>query len=188
MFNNCHKLKEIKGINNFDTTNTTNMKGMFNNCNELENLDITNFDTSNVINMDNMLNNCHKINKKNDINDLINSNNNQSNSIYEEEDKEIIMPSNEEENQNLKESCESSDLDDNLFAVIFTSTDQSINYPIICRNTDTFSNLEEKLFDEYHELKRKNIYFLCNGNIINRTASIKENKIKKGNIILIKID
>ena len=51
-----------------------------------------------------------------------------------------------------------------------------------------FSNIEEKLYEEFPELKRKKFYFLANGSIINKTASIKENKIKKGNIILIKID
>ena len=43
---NVHKLKEIKGINNFNTSQVTNMKSMFNQCNELEYLDLSNFDTS----------------------------------------------------------------------------------------------------------------------------------------------
>ena len=46
MFNECHKLKEIKGINNFNTSKVTNMKAMFNECHELEYLDLSNFDTS----------------------------------------------------------------------------------------------------------------------------------------------
>ena len=36
MFNQCHKLKEIKGINNFNTIKVTNMYGMFGNCKELD--------------------------------------------------------------------------------------------------------------------------------------------------------
>ena len=36
MFNECHKLKEIKGINKFNTNKVTNMKAMFQECNELE--------------------------------------------------------------------------------------------------------------------------------------------------------
>ena len=43
MFNECHKLKEIKGINNFNTSKVTNMKAMFNECNELEYLDLYKF-------------------------------------------------------------------------------------------------------------------------------------------------
>ena len=45
MFNECHKLKEIKGINKFNTDKVTNMNSMFQECNELENLDLSNFDT-----------------------------------------------------------------------------------------------------------------------------------------------
>ena len=48
MFNGCKKLKEIKGLNTFFITNATNLGGMFQNCSELEYLDISNFDTSNV--------------------------------------------------------------------------------------------------------------------------------------------
>ena len=51
MFNLCHKLKEIKGINNFNTINVTNMYGMFQECNELISLDLSNFDTSKVNDM-----------------------------------------------------------------------------------------------------------------------------------------
>ena len=51
MFNECKKLKEIKGINKFITNKVTNMKAMFQECHELEYLDLTNFDTSNVTDM-----------------------------------------------------------------------------------------------------------------------------------------
>ena len=46
MFNECHKLKEIKGMNKFNTNQVTNMSGMFQSCNELEYLDLSNFNTS----------------------------------------------------------------------------------------------------------------------------------------------
>ena len=45
MFNDCHKLKEIKGINKFDTSNVTNMCAMFGTCKKLEYLDLSNFYT-----------------------------------------------------------------------------------------------------------------------------------------------
>ena len=41
MFNLCHKLREIKGINNFNTINVNNMKVMFQECNELEYLNLS---------------------------------------------------------------------------------------------------------------------------------------------------
>ena len=61
MFNNCHKLKEIKGINKFNTNNVTNMKAMFQECNELISLDLSNFNTSKVTDMGWMFNKCHKL-------------------------------------------------------------------------------------------------------------------------------
>ena len=36
LFNKCNKLKEIKGIENFDTNNVINMRAMFQKCSELE--------------------------------------------------------------------------------------------------------------------------------------------------------
>ena len=51
MFNECHKLKEIKGINKFNTSQVTNMRTMYQKCYELENLDLSNFDTSKVNDM-----------------------------------------------------------------------------------------------------------------------------------------
>ena len=48
MFNECHKLKQIKGINKFNTNIVTNMRVMFQECYELEYLDLSNFNTSNV--------------------------------------------------------------------------------------------------------------------------------------------
>ena len=67
MFNECKKLKEIKGINSFNTNKVINMKAMFQLCNELEYLDLSSLNTSNVIDMGYMFYNCNKIkaNKRN---------------------------------------------------------------------------------------------------------------------------
>jgi len=40
----CYKLKEIKGINEFNTSNFNSLKGTFQNCREMEYLDLSNFD------------------------------------------------------------------------------------------------------------------------------------------------
>ena len=61
MFDECYKLKEIKGINNFNTSKVTNMAGMFQSCYELEYLDLSNFDTSNVTDMSYMFKECKKL-------------------------------------------------------------------------------------------------------------------------------
>ena len=71
------------------------------------------------------------------------------------------------------------------YVVLFISNAQLINFPIVCINTDNFSILEEKLYSEFPELKNKNIYFLANGNVIDKSASLEENNIKNDTTILI---
>ena len=61
MFSECNKLKEIKGINKIITNKVTNMSGLFNECFELEYLDLSNFNTANVTDMSFMFNHCHKL-------------------------------------------------------------------------------------------------------------------------------
>ena len=61
MFEGCSKLKEIKGLNKIITNKVKNMHGMFDECRELEYLDLSNFDTSNVNDMKGMFNDCIKL-------------------------------------------------------------------------------------------------------------------------------
>ena len=72
MFNNCNKLKEIKGIGKFNTNKVTDMNTMFQNCYELEHLDLSNFNTSNVTDMSWMFFNCNKLKYLNLLNFSIN--------------------------------------------------------------------------------------------------------------------
>ena len=58
MFNRCYELKEIRGIQKFNTNKVTNMREMFQECNKLIKLDLY-FDTCNVIDMGYMLNKCY---------------------------------------------------------------------------------------------------------------------------------
>jgi len=71
MFNHCHKLKEIKGINKFITNKVTTMNSMFQQCIELEYLDLSNFNTANVTDMKMMFNECHKLKEIIGINKFI---------------------------------------------------------------------------------------------------------------------
>ena len=61
MFDECYKLKEIKGINTFNTSKVQNMRAMFKECKEIEYLDLSNFNTSNVSNMEYMFCYCDKL-------------------------------------------------------------------------------------------------------------------------------
>ena len=81
MFNNCKKLKEIKGLNKFNTNKVTNMSPMFQQCNELISLDLSNFNTSNVTDMSFMFFHCYKLEYLN-INNFILKNNCEAINIF----------------------------------------------------------------------------------------------------------
>ena len=68
MFNECNKLKEIKGINKFNTNQVRDITLLFQKCHELENLDLSNFNTSNVNDMAGLFNECHKLKEIKGIN------------------------------------------------------------------------------------------------------------------------
>ena len=58
LFRSFYKLNEIENVNLLDTSNVTNMSGMFENVRRLTSLDVSNFDTSQVIDMSWMFGNC----------------------------------------------------------------------------------------------------------------------------------
>lgn len=53
-FFNCSALKEIKGMENLNTSETTEMVGMFSGCKALTSLNLSKFDTSMADNINNM--------------------------------------------------------------------------------------------------------------------------------------
>ena len=72
-----------------------------------------------------------------------------------------------------------------LMTVNFKSLDQKIqNYSIICKKSDIFSKLEEKLYkDNYGSFDVNN--FIVNGLKIDKSKSLEENKIHNNDIIII---
>ena len=67
------------------------------------------------------------------------------------------------------------------------STDQTLSFPISCKNTTTFVKLEEELYNEFPEYKEVNSFFTVNGLAIKRFKSIQENNIKNRDTIIINI-
>ena len=60
----CHgrySLETIEGLENLDTSEMTDMSGMFSGCSLLSDIDLSHFDTSNVTNMSEMFLRCHKL-------------------------------------------------------------------------------------------------------------------------------
>ena len=66
----------------------------------------------------------------------------------------------------------------------FKSGDQSLSCAVLCKETDIFNTVVNKLFIQKPEFKENFNYFLCGGTRINEYKSIRDNKIKDGAIIL----
>ena len=84
----------------------------------------------------------------------------------------------------LKNKLQNSGNDNKLFnfndilIVHFISQDQKINHAIKCLKTDTFAEVEEKLYQQYEEYRETNNNFITKGKIVLRFKKICENNIK----------
>ena len=102
-----------------------------------------------------------------------------------------ILPYEKKETKEKKEKKEKKPIEtsyqtmETIIAVNFISLNYNINYPMACKKTDIFSKIEKKLYHEFPILKSKQIYFVANGNAIDRSLTFEQNKIKSGNTILI---
>ena len=72
-----------------------------------------------------------------------------------------------------------------LLPIIFYSTDQKLHYSFICKNTEKFSEVESRLYELYPQYEEGENCFYVNGNKIKRTKTLKENKIKYSDVIMI---
>ena len=70
-----------------------------------------------------------------------------------------------------------------MMSVIFLSSDRRIISSIICKNTDEFSEIEEKLYKQYPQCRKYDICFRHRGKKINRYYSLENNKIYDNDMI-----
>lgn len=75
-----------------------------------------------------------------------------------------------------------------LMTVIFISDDQKVHYSLICKQSDKFKDIEERLYKVYPEFAKTNNYFLVHGNTINKSKTLEDNKIKNSNIVTLYVD
>ena len=74
---------------------------------------------------------------------------------------------------------------ESLMHINIVNNDYNIqNFSIICKNSDVFNQLENKLYEEYPMLKDIPNYFIFNGQIIQKYKSLQENGIKDNDIII----
>jgi len=76
---------------------------------------------------------------------------------------------------------------DDLIFVHFISIDEKINCGIKCSKTDTFAEVEEKLYQKYEEYRETNNNFFIRGKSILRFKKIFENNIKDGDKIILNV-
>ena len=72
---------------------------------------------------------------------------------------------------------------EDIIVVHFISLDQKINCALKCLKTDTFAEVEEKLYQKYEEYRETNNNFIAKGNMILRFKKICENNIQDGDKI-----
>ena len=121
------------------------------------------------------INRLNQVNKKQ--NDYISQINNLKIQL-KEKDKEINDLKNKLSNGNIKQYVDFND----IMVVNFISGDGKIIEGIKCLPTDTFAEVEEKLYKIYDEYRETN-NFLAKGNIIKRFKKMSENNIKNGDKI-----
>ena len=84
---------------------------------------------------------------------------------------------------NLKNNIQSNkvlfDIND-MMTVNFISMDQTVHFAIPCLKTNTFAEIEEKLYKQYPQYRATNNSFLANGTQVLRFKTIAENKIGNG--------
>jgi len=73
-------------------------------------------------------------------------------------------------------------------SVIIKSMNQDFKSPFICKKSDKFKDLEQKLYAKKPELKNQSLYYLHYGNIIDVNKTIEENNIKDSGVIIYNIN
>ena len=119
--------------------------------------------------------------------DLLNKYNN-NNSIQDSKDNNIynineelisLMKKLEMKENEIKSLKEGND----FLPIIFTSADNSIHYSIICKKTDKFDLIENKLYDIYPQYEEGDNSFYVNNNKIDKSKTISDNNIKYSDIV-----
>ncbi len=67
-----------------------------------------------------------------------------------------------------------------IMCVNFISSDKNVHYAVSCLKTNTFAEIEEKLYKQYPKYRETNNNFIANGTQVLRFKTIDENKIGNG--------
>ena len=115
-------------------------------------------------------------NYNNTINNLNNDINNYRNIISK---KDIELNNNKSQLKNNIIPNNNVNFND-IMCVHFISSDQNVQFSTTCLKTNTFAEVEEKLYKQYPQYRETNNTFLANGMQVLRFKTIDENKIGNG--------
>ena len=111
------------------------------------------------------------------INNLNNEINNYKNIILQKELELNNLKS--QLNNNINNISNNVNFND-IMVVNFISSDQIVHYAAKCLKTNTFAEVEERLYKQYPQYRETNNNFIANGTQILRFKTIAENKIGEG--------
>ena len=75
---------------------------------------------------------------------------------------------------------------ESLYSIIIASEDKSTLCPLICKNTDKFSKIEEKFYEVCSEYSNSENSFYINDNKIKKFQTLEDNGIKNYDLIIVK--
>ena len=119
-------------------------------------------------------------NKLNNYNNTINNLNNDINNYRN------IISKKDIELNNYKLQLNNTNIQNNevyihdMMSVNFISSDLTVNFSVQCIKTNTFAEVEEKLYKQYPQYRETNNTFLANGMQVLRFKTIAENDIGSG--------
>ena len=184
----------IPSLNNFNQNNNNYMNMNMN----MQPMNNMNIQPINSMNNNNLMNEFNKYKEENmklkqqinnlqqEINKLNNKLQNANQSVINIQQQQINYIN---EISNLRNQLKNKNKDgyvnfNNIMVVHFISGDGKINQGIKCLPTDTFAQVEEKLYQIYDEYRDNyNNTFLARGNVIKRFKTMNENNIKNGDKI-----
>ena len=118
-------------------------------------------------------------NKLNNSNNIINNLNNEINNyknIISKKDLELNNIKSQLNNNIPKNNVNF----DDIMCVNFISSEQNVHFAVSCLKTNTFAEIEEKLYKQYPQYRETNNNFLANGTQVLRFKTIAENNIGNG--------
>jgi len=75
--------------------------------------------------------------------------------------------------------------EEQIMTLIFTSIDQKIQHALFCKDSDKLYKIEGILYEIFPEYANQENFFLCKGTKINKFKTMKDNKLKNSDIIIL---